>query len=125
VNKTKTIHSVFLSSWVPQKFLPFDPNHGFFQMGIKIKTKPQARSSSASLTPTETYSPSIKTPTLVARLMGLDLVPDNYRSSPTPSSSSSSTLIDLKTPTRSSHAKKHRHYSLQRNSVDGGTRSLP
>lgn len=94
-------------------------------MGIKIKTKPQARSSSASLTPTETYSPSIKTPTLVARLMGLDLVPDNYRSSPTPSSSSSSTLIDLKTPTRSSHAKKHRHYSLQRNSVDGGTRSLP
>lgn len=94
-------------------------------MGIKIKTKQQARSSSASLTPTETYSPSIKTPTLVARLMGLDLVPDNYRSSPTPSSSSSSTLIDLKTPTRSSHTKKHRHYSLQRNSVDGGTRSLP
>ncbi|CAL9244565.1 unnamed protein product [Arabidopsis halleri] len=94
-------------------------------MGIKIKTKQQARSSSASLTPTETYSPSIKTPTLVARLMGLDLVPDNYRSSPTPSSSSSSTLIDLKTPTRSFHTKKHRHYSLQRNSVDGGTRSLP
>ncbi|XP_010483925.1 PREDICTED: uncharacterized protein LOC104762352 isoform X2 [Camelina sativa] len=91
-------------------------------MGIKIKTKPQARS---SLTATESYSPSIKTPTLVARLMGLDLVPDNYRSSPTPSSSSSSNLIDLKTPTRSSYTKKHRHYSLQRNSVDGGTRSLP
>lgn len=91
-------------------------------MGIKIKTKPQARS---SVTASESYSPSTKTPTLVARLMGLDLVPDNYRSSPTPSSSSSSTLIDLKTPTRSSHTKKHRHYSLQRNSVDGGTRSLP
>ncbi|CAA7035097.1 unnamed protein product [Microthlaspi erraticum] len=97
-------------------------------MGIKIKTKPQARSSSSpspsSLTATESYSPSVKTPTLVARLMGLDLVPDNYRSSPTPSSSSSS-LIELKTPTRSSHTNKHRHYSLQRNSIDGGTRSLP
>lgn len=95
-------------------------------MGIKIKTRPQTRSSSSSssLTVTESYSPSVKTPTLVARLMGLDLVPDNYKSSPTPSSSSSS-LIDLKTPTRSSHVNKHRHYSLQRNSVDGGTRSLP
>ncbi|CAH2043893.1 unnamed protein product [Thlaspi arvense] len=96
-------------------------------MGIKIKTKPQARSSSSSssLAGThESYSPSVKTPTLVARLMGLDLVPDNYRSSPTPSSSSSS-LIDLKIPTRSSHTNKHRHYSLQRNSIDGGTRSLP
>ncbi|KAL1203854.1 Protein LONGIFOLIA 1 [Cardamine amara subsp. amara] len=95
-------------------------------MGIKIKTKPQARTStsySSSHTATESYSPSIKTPTLVARLMGLDLVPDNYISSPTPSSSSS--LIDLKTATRSSHTNKHRHYSLQRNSVDGGTRSLP
>ncbi|KAJ4877440.1 Uncharacterized protein Rs2_42458 [Raphanus sativus] len=78
-------------------------------MGIKIKTKP----SSSSLAATESYSPSVKTPTLVARLMGLDLVPDNYISSPTPSSSSSS------------HTNKHRHYSLQRNSVDGGTRSLP
>ncbi|KAH0854839.1 hypothetical protein HID58_032141 [Brassica napus] len=82
-------------------------------MGIKIKTKPQARSSSSSsssLTATESYSPSVKTPTLVARLMGLDLVPDNYTSSPTPSSSSS-------------HINKHRHYSLQRNSVDGGTQN--
>ncbi|XP_018461804.1 uncharacterized protein LOC108832851 isoform X2 [Raphanus sativus] len=79
-------------------------------MGIKIKTK----QSSSSLAATESYSPSVKTPTLVARLMGLDLVPDNYTSSsPTPSSSSSS------------HTNKHRHYSLQRNSVDGGTRSLP
>jgi len=85
------------------------------QLGIKIKTKPQARSSSSSssLAATESYSPSVKTPTLVARLMGLDLVPDNYTSSHTPSSSSSS------------HTNKHRHYSLQRNSVDGGTRSLP
>ncbi|CAH8387750.1 unnamed protein product [Eruca vesicaria subsp. sativa] len=84
-------------------------------MGIKIKTKPQARtsSSSSSLAATESYSPSVKTPTLVARLMGLDLVPDNYiSSSPTPSSSSS-------------HTTKHRHHSLQRNSLDGGTRSLP
>ncbi|KAF8112632.1 hypothetical protein N665_0063s0115 [Sinapis alba] len=94
-------------------------------MGIKIKTKPQARSSSSSLAATESYSPSVKTPTLVARLMGLDLVPDNYRSSPTPSSSSSSSLIDLKTTTRSSHTNRHKHYYLQRNSVDGGTRSLP
>ncbi|CAH8353922.1 unnamed protein product [Eruca vesicaria subsp. sativa] len=95
-------------------------------MGFKIKTKPQARSSSSSspLAATESYSPSVKTPTLVARLMGLDLVPENYKSSPTPSSSSSS--FDLKTTTRSSsHTNKHRHYSLQRNSVDGGTRSLP
>ncbi|KAJ0236361.1 hypothetical protein HA466_0256790 [Hirschfeldia incana] len=86
-------------------------------MGIKIKTKPQARSSSSSsLAATESYSPSVKTPTLVARLMGLDLIPDNYTSSPTPTPSSSSS---------SSHTNKHRHYSLQRNSVDGGTRSLP
>ncbi|KAJ4897447.1 Uncharacterized protein Rs2_24241 [Raphanus sativus] len=91
-------------------------------MGIKIKTKPQARSSTSSLAATESYSPSVKTPTLVARLMGLDLVPENYRSSPTPSSSS---LNDLKTAARSSHTNRHRHYSLQRNSVDGGTRSLP
>ncbi|CAN8251920.1 unnamed protein product [Cochlearia groenlandica] len=94
-------------------------------MGIKIKTKPtQARSSSSSssLTATESYSPSIKTPTLVARLMGLDLVPDNHRTS---SSSSPSSVTELKTPTRSSHNNKHRHYSLQRNSIDGGTRSLP
>ncbi|KFK27948.1 hypothetical protein AALP_AA8G452200 [Arabis alpina] len=90
-------------------------------MGFKIKTKPQARS---SVTVTESYSPSVKPPTLVARLMGLDLVPDNYKSSPTPSSSSAcSSLIDLKT--RTSHTNKHRHYSLQRNSIDGGTRSLP
>ncbi|KAG2326903.1 hypothetical protein Bca52824_009631 [Brassica carinata] len=79
-------------------------------MGIKIKTKPQARSSSSSLAATESYSPSVKTPTLVARLMGLDLVPENYRSSPTPSSSSSS-LIDLKTTPRTSHSNRHRHYS--------------
>ncbi|KAH0922826.1 hypothetical protein HID58_022844, partial [Brassica napus] len=91
-------------------------------MGIKIKTKPQIRSSTSSLAATESYSPSVKTPTLVARLMGLDLVPENYRSSPTPSSSS---LNDLKTAARSSHTNRHRHYSLQRNSVDGGTRSLP
>ncbi|KAJ0231393.1 LOW protein: M-phase inducer phosphatase-like protein [Hirschfeldia incana] len=93
-------------------------------MGIKIKTKPHARSSTSSLAASESYSPSVKTPTLVARLMGLDLVPENYRSSPTPSSSSS--LNDLKsTAARSSHTNRHRHYSLQRNSVDGGTRSLP
>ncbi|KAL0718325.1 hypothetical protein Bca4012_067647 [Brassica carinata] len=81
-------------------------------MGIKIKTKLQVRSSSSSssLAATESYSPNVKTPTLVARLMGLDLLPDNYISSPTPSST---------------HTNKHRYHSLQRNSVDGGTRSLP
>lgn len=125
MTKNFIIHSVFYLLGFLKSFFLLTLIMIFLQMGIKIKTKQQARSSSASLTPTETYSPSIKTPTLVARLMGLDLVPDNYRSSPTPSSSSSSTLIDLKTPTRSSHTKKHRHYSLQRNSVDGGTRSLP
>ncbi|ESQ31711.1 hypothetical protein EUTSA_v10003732mg [Eutrema salsugineum] len=119
-----------LESTEEEEETPFSPSRKDgnlnISMGIKIKTKPQAKSSSSSssIAATESYSPSVKTPTLVARLMGLDLVPDNYRSSPTPSSSSSS-LTDLKTPTRSSHTNKHRHYSLQRNSIDGGTRSLP
>ncbi|RID43844.1 hypothetical protein BRARA_I00680 [Brassica rapa] len=112
-------HHLHLPKGVDAEETPFSPKRKDgnlnISMGIKIKTKPQARSSSSSsssLTATESYSPSVKTPTLVARLMGLDLVPDNYTSSPTPSSSSS-------------HINKHRHYSLQRNSVDGGTRSLP
>ncbi|KAL0862849.1 hypothetical protein Bca101_041967 [Brassica carinata] len=117
-----------LESTGEEEETPFSPTRKDgnlnISMGIKIRTKPQARSSSSSLAATESYSPSVKTPTLVARLMGLDLVPENYRSSPTPSSSSSS-LIDLKTTPRSSHSNRHRHYSLQRNSVDGGTRSLP
>uniref|UniRef100_M4F4A5 DUF3741 domain-containing protein n=1 Tax=Brassica campestris TaxID=3711 RepID=M4F4A5_BRACM len=113
-------HHLHLPKGVDAEETPFSPKRKDgnlnISMGIKIKTKPQARSSSSSsssLAATESYSPSVKTPTLVARLMGLDLVPDNYTSSPTPSSSSSS------------HTNKHRHYSLQRNSVDGGTRSLP
>ncbi|XP_013609419.1 PREDICTED: uncharacterized protein LOC106316099 [Brassica oleracea var. oleracea] len=112
-------HHLHLPKGVDVEETPFSPTRKDgnlnISLGIKIKTKPQARSSSSSssLAATESYSPSVKTPTLVARLMGLDLVPDNYISSPTPSSCSSS------------HTIKHRHYSLQRNSVDGGTRSLP
>ncbi|KAF3569052.1 hypothetical protein DY000_02011486 [Brassica cretica] len=106
-------HHLHLPKGVDAEETPFSPKRKDgnlnISMGIKIKTKPQATSSS-----NESYSPSVKTPTLVARLMGLDLVPGNYISSPTPSSSSSS-----------SHTIKHRHYSLHRNSVDGGTRSLP
>ncbi|KAH0856431.1 hypothetical protein Bca4012_041336 [Brassica carinata] len=111
-------HHLHLPKGVDVEETPFSPTRKDgnlnISLGIKIKTKPQARSSSSSssLAATESYSPSVKTPTLVARLMGLDLVPDNYISSPTPSSSST-------------HTNKHRHYSLQRNSVDGGTRSLP
>ncbi|KAG2240036.1 hypothetical protein Bca52824_091156 [Brassica carinata] len=110
-------HHLHLPKGVDVEETPFSPTRKDgnlnISLGIKIKTKPQARSSSSSssLAATESYSPSVKTPTLVARLMGLDLVPDNYISSPTPSSSST-------------HTNKHRHYSLQRNSVDGGTRSL-
>ncbi|KAF8047800.1 hypothetical protein N665_2827s0008 [Sinapis alba] len=112
-------HHLHLPKGVDGEETPFSPTRKDgnlnISMGFKIKTKPQARSSSASssLAATESYSPSVKTPTLVARLMGLDLVPDDYIPSPTPSSSSSS------------HTNKHRHHSYQRNSIDGGTRSLP
>ncbi|GAV61838.1 DUF4378 domain-containing protein/VARLMGL domain-containing protein [Cephalotus follicularis] len=76
------------------------------QMGIQIKTSGDIRSkvgfpnndSSSEIS----SSPGIKTPTLVARLMGLDLLPEIY------SPSCSSTLV---TP-RNLHTKSHLHHHI-------------
>ncbi|XP_050220595.1 uncharacterized protein LOC126670969 [Mercurialis annua] len=80
-------------------------------MAIQIKTNDTSSEISSS--------PSTKTPTLVARLMGLDLLPDQTYSPV----SNSSTLIDTQNPQRKSH------YSKRRSKLPGdnssGTRSLP
>ncbi|CAL1405079.1 unnamed protein product [Linum trigynum] len=63
------------------------------QMGIQIKTtrkgEPGTRLGSGSDSETAASSPATKTPTLVARLMGLDLLPENH--SPRSSASSATT----------------------------------
>ncbi|XP_010555320.1 PREDICTED: uncharacterized protein LOC104824843 [Tarenaya hassleriana] len=105
-----------------------DNNLNLSNLGMQIKTKPTRTSKLESNSSNESYSPSTKTPTLVARLMGLDLLPDKSLNSPSSSSCSSALSIDLGTRdlrTRR-HSTRHKHYySLHRNSVDGGTRSLP
>ncbi|KAK1361038.1 DUF4378 domain-containing protein/VARLMGL domain-containing protein [Heracleum sosnowskyi] len=96
--------------------------------GIQIKTRvstDQDLSSSSESAYISGSPAGTKTPTLVARLMGLDLLPET--SSPRPSSSSSSNL---------SSTKSHLHHLLQksetrnkrglpRNDANAGTRSLP
>lgn len=98
-------------------------------MGIQIKTGREKRSNVASL-PDICSSPGTKTPTLVARLMGLDLLPDGTSSSPRPSST-----LDIAPLIRPSiHASRtphHRSSSGRKSCSDAveysgrGTRSLP
>lgn len=97
-------------------------------MGIHIKTGREKRSDVAPL-PDISSSPGTKTPTLVARLMGLDLLPDSTSYSPRPSSS-----LDIAPLIRQSiHASRtlhHRSSSGRKSCSDAvdsrrGTRSLP
>ncbi|XP_010546075.1 PREDICTED: uncharacterized protein LOC104818268 [Tarenaya hassleriana] len=110
---------------------PLSPIRRDDHLNLSIKTKPTRSSELESLTSNESsYSPTTKTPTLVARLMGLDLLPDKSLISPSssPTTCSSAFSVDLGTPnlrTRRTQGKRHKHHSLRRNSVDGGTRSLP
>ncbi|KAK7343650.1 hypothetical protein VNO77_12559 [Canavalia gladiata] len=94
---------------------------------IRIKTSGSRRSRTESLSDFSSEisaSPGTKTPTLVARLMGLDLLPD----APTPSSSSSSSC--LSTPNQQGHRPRH-HIKIMKHrnstgSSDGiAIRSLP
>ncbi|CAK7337159.1 unnamed protein product [Dovyalis caffra] len=103
-------------------------------MGIQIKTKgvPNIDSSSSEIS----SSPGTKTPNLVARLMGLDLLPDHLPYSP--SHSSSSTLGTPKLPPKSHfqhqrcrpqqpphHSKRSSPRSCTLDHDFSGTRSLP
>ncbi|KAH8492487.1 hypothetical protein H0E87_021880 [Populus deltoides] len=102
-------------------------------VGIQIKTKGVPNDSSSSEI---SSSPGTKTPNLVARLMGLDLLPDHLTNSP--SHSSSSTLGTPNLPPKShfhyQHCRPqqprplHSKTSSPRNCLDhdfSGTRSLP
>lgn len=84
-------------------------DHLHIPMGIQIKTRrvEAMRSSTSEYTSSPDYFSSpgaAKTPTLVARLMGLDLLPDT--SSPSPTSSNRSSKIPK--PTSKSHLKNTR-----------------
>lgn len=87
-----------------------------FQMGIQIKTR---RSRTDELSSGYSSSPSTKSPNLVARLMGLDLLPDHKPS--TCSSTSSSKHWSSNPPSKS-----QLHPRLVKSDIDiTGTRSLP
>lgn len=93
--------------------------------GIQIRTRPSTDQdlSSSSESAYISGSPAgTKTPTLVARLMGLDLLPET--SSPRPSSSSSSNLSASKSHLLQT---KNKRSLLRSNTNDAntGTRSLP
>ncbi|KAK9292552.1 hypothetical protein L1049_020526 [Liquidambar formosana] len=102
-------------------------------MGIQIKTsghtRPKVVVPSNDFSSESSYSPGPKTPNLVARLMGLDLLPENY------SPSSSSSNHGTQNPIRKSHSHRIRPQqpyqiglSSRRNFSENdisGTRSLP
>ncbi|CAN1842529.1 hypothetical protein LINPERHAP1_LOCUS36872 [Linum perenne] len=101
-------------------------------MGIQIKTtRSRTRlgsGSAAAQSDSETVpsSPATKTPTLVARLMGLDLLPENQNYSPRSSASSSTTPYKLSHHLSSSRPKQGSNaYSHHRRSCDDSGRSLP
>ncbi|KAK7280019.1 hypothetical protein RJT34_25081 [Clitoria ternatea] len=97
---------------------------------IRIKTSGSTRERTASLSDFSSEirasSPGTKTPTLVARLMGLDLLPDSH-------SSSSSSSSCLSTPNQQGHRPHRQHTKIlkHRNSTGssdnniGIIRSLP
>jgi hypothetical protein len=86
-----------------------------FPMGIQIKTSMDARSSKTEEYSSElSNSPGTKTPSLVARLMGLDLLPES--SSPSSSSVPKSTRL---------HRQIQNLKEDMRSKKSSGTRSLP
>ncbi|XP_059629394.1 uncharacterized protein LOC132271905 [Cornus florida] len=87
---------------------------GDIPMGIQIKTRTDDLSSEYS------SSPGTKTPNLVARLMGLDLLPENSSPSLSTSSNHSTSKPHLQ---QESHSQRLRSSGLDTNIV--GTRSLP
>ncbi|CAN0902659.1 hypothetical protein LINGRAHAP2_LOCUS22098 [Linum grandiflorum] len=94
-------------------------------MGIQIKTaRGRTRPGSAGQSDSETVpsSPATKTPTLVARLMGLDLLPENQNYSPRSSASSSTTPYKLSHHLTSRTPKQHHRRSCD---DSGAGRSLP
>lgn len=91
------------------------------QKNIRIKTSERTRTRGGSFD--DLSSPGTKTPTLVARLMGLDLLPDT-------NSSSSSSSSCLSTPKQQGHShhnkpKKQQHIQIlrHRHSTDSALRS--
>ncbi|KAL7147526.1 hypothetical protein ABFS83_06G113400 [Erythranthe nasuta] len=88
-------------------------------VGIQIKTRISASKSRTEETISTGYcssdSPSAKTPSLVARLMGLDLLPDN------PTSSSPSLIISKQTKQQSRSNKR----CFSDDDISVGARSLP
>lgn len=109
------------------------------QVGIQIRTNGDTAASKAHVAPNDSSSseiissPGIKTPNLVARLMGLDLLPDHSYS---PSHCSSSTTLG--TPNLQGKFHLHHHFrprqslysrpTSHRSCLDSdftGTRSLP
>ncbi|XP_004496625.1 uncharacterized protein [Cicer arietinum] len=87
---------------------------------MRIKTSGSTRTKSESFN--DLSSPGTKTPTLVARLMGLDLLPDSQ-------STSSSSSSSLSTPNKKSHSSHHSKQNIKitkhRHSTDSVIRSLP
>ncbi|OWM79495.1 hypothetical protein CDL15_Pgr022907 [Punica granatum] len=98
-------------------------------MGIQIKTSRDKRSNPA-LSPEIISSPGTRTPTLVARLMGLDLLPDSASSSHRPSSTLDTAPSIRRQSFHTSRTPHHRSSSGRKSCSDVdyssyGTRSLP
>ncbi|ONI25191.1 hypothetical protein PRUPE_2G287400 [Prunus persica] len=103
-----------------------------FQMGMQIKTSGGGGRTSSADFSSDISSPGTKTPNLVARLMGLDLLPDQIQSpSSTSSCSSTTTHATSKSKVRTRKAlqsRPRRHVvdmSDATNTAAAGTRSLP
>lgn len=107
------------------------------QVGMQIKTSGDTKlkvGATNDLSSESCCSPAIKTPNLVARLMGLDLLPDHNTVSPSSSSHQSSQFhfrhFHPDQNSKKSHPLQHRPscYHQHRCFLDGdviGTRSLP
>ncbi|KAM1070028.1 hypothetical protein ACFX13_001925 [Malus domestica] len=96
-----------------------------FQKGMQIKTT-KARTSSIDFS-SDISSPGMtKTPSLVARLMGLDLLPDQTNSPSSTSSSSTTTHKKISKASKPLKGRARRHVvdTSDMNTADG-TRSLP
>ncbi|XP_031263709.1 uncharacterized protein LOC116121941 [Pistacia vera] len=101
-------------------------------MGIQIKTRKGDTRSKVGSAPTDSSSeisssPGAKTPNLVARLMGLDLLPDSHSPSST-SFHGTPNLLAKSNLHRPRQPPQNKPTTCHRNSIDGhitGTRSLP
>ncbi|KAB2598602.1 hypothetical protein D8674_001522 [Pyrus ussuriensis x Pyrus communis] len=94
-----------------------------FQKGMQIKTT-KARTSSVDFS-SDISSPGMtKTPSLVARLMGLDLLPDQTNSPSSTSSSSTTTHKKISKASKPLKGRARRHVVNTSDTAEG-TRSLP